>query len=298
MLDVRKSFFYTYKLFSRYFEVLPIMLLITTCPRCNAKFHITEHHLNAADGLVVCKYCHKVFQAKSSLQNVPETMEEAKEKRSYFTPKNFALLNSAKKLPTLFSKRHQEKPKTEKTEAPANSAKKAAPKTRALRAHALANDKPQDFKAQVEATSKTAKVTAPKPTPAPKKEAPAQKRVITKRFADVAEPQNNQPIPALQQQPLQQALQQSIQAAQQETTPLSIQPVIQPQQAPVQPNMAQSMQQPMQQAMQMPHTQPMPQQKNALAMNATAQDEINWTTASLIALIVLVIQLFYIILQK
>ncbi|MBR6027352.1 MAG: zinc-ribbon domain-containing protein [Neisseriaceae bacterium] len=45
-------------------------MLITTCPVCQAKFRVSEQHLSAADGLVVCSRCHNIFQAKDSLQNL------------------------------------------------------------------------------------------------------------------------------------------------------------------------------------------------------------------------------------
>lgn len=54
-------------------------MLITTCSHCHAKFRVTEQHLSAADGLVVCSRCRGIFQAKDSLQNMAESKPKAPE---------------------------------------------------------------------------------------------------------------------------------------------------------------------------------------------------------------------------
>ena len=52
-------------------------MFITTCPSCKSKFRITEQHLSAADGLVVCSSCHNIFQANDSLQQMPTATQKA-----------------------------------------------------------------------------------------------------------------------------------------------------------------------------------------------------------------------------
>ena len=52
-------------------------MFITTCPSCKSKFRITEQHLSAADGLVVCSSCHNIFQANESLQQMPTATQKA-----------------------------------------------------------------------------------------------------------------------------------------------------------------------------------------------------------------------------
>ncbi len=52
-------------------------MLITTCSHCHAKFRVTEQHLSAADGLVVCSRCRGIFQAKDSLHNMAESKPKA-----------------------------------------------------------------------------------------------------------------------------------------------------------------------------------------------------------------------------
>lgn len=52
-------------------------MFITTCPSCKSKFRITEQHLSAADGLVVCSSCHNIFQANDTLQQMPTATQKA-----------------------------------------------------------------------------------------------------------------------------------------------------------------------------------------------------------------------------
>lgn len=317
-------------------------MLVTTCPTCHAKFRVSQQHLSAAEGLVVCSRCHGIFQAKDSLQQV-----EVADKKNAATANNSVSPNiksgratsqakennqeaktqSAKTSSSEAVKNNKTKPKTAGNKQPfklstffkqliapknkTNTQSKSASKDKSVAKPAVDSAKKASPQVEAQKTNVAENKTTPTSKPIPKEESVksqvkqqkvqtnAAKAQITqennsspkvdeKITAKVAEQNNNQATQT-GQAPEFSAVNDAI--AKSQVT--AIENKMPEQQTGFYPPSMPNGQMPMQNPYWHPsmyQQQPMPQPPQ--------KEEFNWMAASLAALIVLVIQLFYIILQK
>ena len=324
-------------------------MFITTCPSCKSKFRITEQHLSAADGLVVCSSCHNIFQANDSLQQMPtatqkaapnvqsqavqkpvapsaaQTMqkpaentpppqpepqiriepkvaEEKPKKKSFFS----SLFGSHKKEEADSAHLQSGEDKAEKNQIKQETAEKPS-EDKEQSANLVEKAKAERLRQKEE--KKQAKIDAKEQAKAEKEAATEEKRkaeeeAIAKKQAEEEEKKKQE----LEEQKV----------AEETPPPPEFNAVNEPQMPPPALNDFSQMPPPFQQPINphflpgmMPTGQvpmppayygynPMPNPYHyppPPAEPPATRDEFNWTVASLVALIVLIMQLFYIILQ-
>ena len=324
-------------------------MFITTCPSCKSKFRITEQHLSAADGLVVCSSCHNIFQANDSLQQMPtatqkaapnvqsqavqkpvapsaaQTMqkpaentpppqpepqiriepkvaEEKPKKKSFFS----SLFGSHKKEEADSAHLQSGEDKAEKNQIKQETAEKPS-EDKEQSANLVEKAKAERLRQKEE--KKQAKIDAKEQAKAEKEAAAEEKRkaeeeAIAKKQAEEEEKKKQE----LEEQKV----------AEETPPPPEFNAVNEPQMPPPALNDFSQMPPPFQQPINphflpgmMPTGQvpmppayygynPMPNPYHyppPPAEPPATRDEFNWTVASLVALIVLIMQLFYIILQ-
>lgn len=340
-------------------------MFITTCPSCKSKFRITEQHLSAADGLVVCSSCHNIFQANDSLQQMPtatqkavpnvqpqavqkpvapsaaqtmqkpaentpppqpepqiriepKVVEEKPKKKSFFA----SLFGSHKHEEADVPYNQAEEYKAEKAqieqEKAAEKAKKQA-EDKEWYANLAAKEAAKAEKKAQKEEKKQAKIDAKEQAKAEKEAAAEEKRKAEEeaRAKKQAEEEALAKKQAEEEEKKKQELEQQ-KAVQETPPPPEFNAVNEPQMPPPALNDFSHMPPPYQQPINphflpgmMPTGQvplppayygynPMPnpyQYPPPPAEPPATRDEFNWTVASLVALIVLIMQLFYIILQ-
>ncbi|MDO5687680.1 MAG: zinc-ribbon domain-containing protein [Neisseria sp.] len=265
-------------------------MLITTCPQCRAKFRVTEQHLSAADGLVVCSRCRGIFQAKDSLQRTSAAKPKAPERPAVKLSAHLfgSTIRSGRKsanefdlgdlseppAPSAHATAAAETPVTDEASAPSDaSAKQTAPEQAKTSWFARIFSKKNTAPALDAATEAAETVASAQPETAPPAAKPAEPiepaepaaatpaEAAQEEFSAVPEPQS-EPVALLEDQSNGQ--QNHLPGAHLGEMPAPYDPRFDPRFYPPPPT----------------------------------REEMNWTMASIVALIVLVIQLFYIILQK
>lgn len=336
-------------------------MFITTCPSCKSKFRITEQHLSAADGLVVCSSCHNIFQANESLQQMPtatqkatpkpqvqksapsaaQTMqkpaentpppqpepqiriepkvaEEKPKKKSFFA----SLFGSHKHEEADVPYNQAEEYKAEKAQIEQEKAEEKAKKEaedKEWYANLAQKEQAKAEKQRQKEEKKQAKIDAKEQAKAEKEAAAEEKRKAEEeaKAKKQAEEEALAKKQAEEEEKKKQELAQQ-KAAQETPPPPEFNAVNEPQMPPPTLNDFSHMPPPYQQPIN-PHflpgmvqngghypappgyyaynNMPNPYQYPPPPAEQPTREEFNWTIASLIALIVLVMQLFYIILQ-